>query len=59
MIYIACLYVGESQIDRKVLSNYLLPYEIPKVIIKCNEIPKTPNGKVSKHDVKSTIISIL
>lgn len=56
--YLGCLYVGTaSQIDiLKQISEYLPTYEIPKLIVKANEIPKNRNGKVDKKEVKEILL---
>lgn len=53
--FIGCLYVGETEIDHHIknkLKNVLMTYEIPKIFLKCNEIPRTITGKVSLPDVQ-------
>lgn len=60
--FVGCLYVG-NQIMQQEFCNYLakklLPYEIPKVFIKTETIPRTLNGKVSKKDVAIIIVNAL
>ena len=50
--FIACIYVGqcEKRIKEKLLKA-LLPYEIPRVFIKCDSLPRNNNGKISKLQV--------
>lgn len=53
--FIGCLYVGEIEIDhsvKKKLRSTLMAYEIPRIFLKCNELPKTITGKVLLTDVK-------
>lgn len=60
--FIACLYVGDDilgQTIRHVLKSKLPAYEIPQRFIRCDTIPRTLNGKISKVDVKSKIISVI
>lgn len=60
--FIACLYVGDDilgQTIRHVLKSKLPAYEIPQRFIRCDTIPRTLNGKISKVDIKSKIISVI
>lgn len=60
--FIACLYVGDDilgQTIRHVLKSKLPAYEIPQRFIRCDTIPRTLNGKISKVDVKSKIIGVI
>ena len=52
---IGCLYVSEEKIDetiRKNLKAKLLTYEIPRVFVRCDALPRTKNGKVSMREVQ-------
>ena len=40
----------------KSLISRLLPYEVPRIVIRCGEIPKTGAGKVSRGKVRSVIV---
>ena len=56
---LCCLYVSDEKIRgdiKNVLGTVLMKYEIPKLFIKTDTIPKTLNGKVSLNDVKETIL---
>ncbi len=57
--YLVCLYVGENNFAKERLSSLLLPYEIPKIYLQCDEIPKTRNGKISKRVVRILIQKLL
>ena len=60
--FIACLYVGDDILEpaiRYVLKNKLPAYEIPRRFIRCDAIPRTLNGKISKIEVRSKIISVI
>ena len=52
---IACLYVANRTISRvefnKELIKELMPYEIPKIYVKVNEIPTNTNGKTDKNEI--------
>ena len=49
-IYVGCLYVAEYELHglNKELRKCLAPYEIPRFFLKCDSIPVTNNGKISK-----------
>ncbi len=55
--YIGCLYVGDidgAQI-KKILRACSPPYEVPKVMARCDVIPKNANGKVMRERVREII----
>lgn len=58
-VYLGCLYVGDSKICdiRQRLVDFLPSYEIPKLIVTSNEIPKNRNGKVDKKEVCNAIMA--
>jgi acyl-coenzyme A synthetase/AMP-(fatty) acid ligase len=52
---IGCLYVNDFDCSENIirdLSNLLMSHEIPKFFLKCNSIPKTINGKISKNEIE-------
>lgn len=60
--FIGSLYTGQREIDDNVkekLLKVLMPYEIPRLFIKNNDIPKTLNGKISKNEVYSILMKEL
>ena len=55
---LCCLYVSDEEMRadiKSILGASLMKYEIPKLFIRTNAIPKTRNGKISSKDVKETI----
>lgn len=50
---LVCVYASHlSDLNLKSkLSKYLIPYEIPKIFIKLDEIPKNKNGKIDRRKV--------
>jgi len=53
--FISCLYVGENISEselRNMLQKSLPVYEIPRRFIRCESIPRTLNGKISKEIVQ-------
>lgn len=60
--FIGCLYVGSvisEQTIRDKLKNMLPIYEMPRRFIRCDAIPRTLNGKISKADVRAKILSVI
>ena len=60
--FIGCLYVSEKEIDRDIkdkLKSRLLAYEIPRFFLRCDALPRTKNGKISKLQIKNIIKSII
>ena len=57
-IYLGCLYVGKAEKLQLLndLRNSLAIYEVPRFIVRCTNIPKNRNGKVSKQEVRRIII---
>ncbi|MCD8315097.1 MAG: long-chain fatty acid--CoA ligase [Firmicutes bacterium] len=55
--YIGCLYVGDIDGARikKILRACSPPYEVPKVMARCEAIPKNANGKVMRERVQEII----
>ncbi|MBR6559055.1 MAG: long-chain fatty acid--CoA ligase [Clostridia bacterium] len=56
---LCCLYISNEDIQKdikSVLSNVLMKYEIPKIFVRTDIIPKTRNGKVSLIDVNEVIL---
>lgn len=56
---LCCLYASNNQLRldiKNILGKFLMKHEIPKVFIKTDVIPKTPNGKISAK-LASDIIS--
>ena len=55
---IGCLYVSEEKIDEVIknqLKAKLLTYEIPRFFVRCDELPRTKNGKVSMREVQTCL----
>lgn len=60
--FVVCLYVGAVNSEQKIrdeLKNKLPTYEIPRRFIRCEAIPRTLNGKISKADVRAKILSAI
>ena len=60
--FMGCLYVSEKEIDRDIkdkLKSRLLAYEIPRFFLRCDALPRTKNGKISKLQIKNIIKSII
>ena len=60
--FLACLYVSEKDINSDIknkLKNKLMIYEIPRIFLKCNGLPKTNSGKVSIFEVQALFQEIL
>lgn len=56
--FLICVYVGEvvnSKVIIKELRNCLLDYEIPKVFLKIDSMPKNNNGKIDTRLLKKMI----
>lgn len=56
--FIGCLYVSEEKIDEVIKSQLkakLLTYEIPRFFVRCDELPRTKNGKVSMQEVQTRL----
>lgn len=47
--FLGCLYTGYANQNEivKNLRGVLMPYEIPRFFVQCEDIPKTANGKIS------------
>ena len=56
-ICLACLYVGQAEKMQllKELRNRLPLYEVPRLIVRCENIPKNRNGKVSRQKIRKII----
>ena len=55
---LCCLYVSDEEMRadiKSILGASLMKYEIPKLFVRTDAIPKTRNGKISSKDVKETI----
>ena len=55
---LCCLYRGDSELSKGLipkLKTSLMSYEIPKVIISCDEFPRTANGKISRVKIVDMI----
>lgn len=55
---LCCLYVSDKKIRadiKSILGASLMKYEIPKLFVRADAIPKTRNGKISSKDVNETI----
>ena len=55
---LCCLYVSDEEMRadiKSILGASLMKYEIPKLFVRTDAIPKTQNGKISSKDVKETI----
>lgn len=59
--FMACLYVDPSEENniRAKLQSVLPAYEIPRFFVKCNQIPHTSNGKISRTIARDTMKRIL
>lgn len=44
--------VTESPVDTQILRNKLSPYQIPKLIIQVESIPRTESGKINRYELK-------
>ncbi len=56
---LCCLYVSGKKIRKDIknaLGSVLMKYEIPKIFIKTDMIPRTRNGKISLNDVKEVML---
>lgn len=56
--FIGCLYVSEKKIDEVIKSQLkakMLIYEIPRFFVRCDELPRTKNGKVSMREVQTCL----
>ena len=56
--FIGCLYVSREEQDEEIkekLKTKLLTYEIPRFFIRCDELPRTKNGKVSMREVQTCL----
>ena len=56
--FIGCLYVSEKKIDEVIKSQLkakMLTYEIPRFFVRCDELPRTKNGKVSMREVQTCL----
>ena len=56
--FIGCLYASEKEIGRDVKENLkskLLVYEIPRFFLRCDDLPKTQNGKISTREVQACL----
>ena len=54
--FIGCLYVSDKDMDKDIkekIKTKMMIYEIPKVFLRCNALPKTENGKVSKQKLQA------
>ena len=59
---ICCAYSAEHEIDHGIkrrLRSVLMPYEIPNLFVRINEIPRTRNGKISTHNVQNLLLDYL
>lgn len=55
---VACIYVSEKDVETKIrhkLIKSLMPFEIPRFIIRVEAIPRTLNGKISKKEIQANI----
>jgi acyl-coenzyme A synthetase/AMP-(fatty) acid ligase len=55
MSHLGCLYVGkDNQVSiRRKLKDVLLPFEIPKLLVAINVLPRNSNGKICSEQVRS------
>jgi len=61
-VFIGCLYVGDDMSEQAIrdgLKSKLPPYEIPRRFIRCDVIPRTLNGKISKVEVRTKILNAI
>ena len=57
--FIGCLYIGDKEIEQDIkeqLTSKLLAYEIPRFFLKCADLPRTKNGKISREKIYSLMI---
>ena len=55
---IGCLYVGAEDAPKAIraaLNKKLMIYEIPKIFLRCEELPRTKTGKVSRIEAKTIL----
>lgn len=59
--YIGCLYTAKNEITnfKNILMKILMPYEIPGYFLKCDEIPRTENGKISRLQAKKILETVI
>ena len=53
--FIGCLYASEKEISQDIkgkLSTKLQAYEIPRFFVRCDNLPRTNNGKLSAREVQ-------
>ena len=53
--FIGCLYASEKEIDQDIkekLKSKLLIYEIPRIFLRCDALPRTKNGKISTREIQ-------
>lgn len=59
---IVCLYVGDDLSEKNIrrsLMEKLPNYEIPKRFIRCSEMPRNPNGKISRKTANRIVSEII
>lgn len=58
---VACLYVGDHECTtiKEILKSYLMSFEIPRLFVKCDELPRTDNGKISAIKIREYIHNII
>ena len=57
---LGCVYVSEKEIGSDVINklvSVLMKYEIPRVFVRVDRIPRTSNGKIAMQNVKNVIIN--
>lgn len=55
---ICCLYVSEKDSEKDIrerLKSKLLPYEIPKLFLRCDTLPQTLTNKISNNEIKKLL----
>ena len=56
---LCCLYSSETEIPKDIvgkLGNFMMKYEIPKVFVRIDKLPKTANGKIAKLAVEEILL---
>lgn len=59
---LCCLYVSSEDLQaeiKKHLNKHLIKYEVPQTFINVENLPKTPNGKVSAKIARELVTKIL
>lgn len=55
---ICCLYVSDTESEKEIkrkIKRQLINYEIPRVFIKCESLPRTVGGKIAAGKIKNAL----